>query len=78
MDDKLWVEFLGGPNAGLCGLCGQSGIIDTLGHVYSPAGFHCGVIAYCICPNGRAMKKEGWPDVYTAAASRRRSPVRGG
>lgn len=46
---------------GLCGLCGNTGIIDTRGKVFSPVGIETGIKAFCICPNGRAMKesKEG-------------------
>lgn len=42
----------------LCGLCGNFGIINTLGKMFSPAGVHCGVRRYCICPNGRVMKRK--------------------
>lgn len=61
----LWEEFLchgkfydGGRELEfhLCGLCGNTGIVDTVGKVMSPAGVVCGVKTYCICPNGRAMK----------------------
>lgn len=43
---------------GLCGLCANSGRIDTR----QSARFNsapCGVLAYCICPNGRQAKKMG-------------------
>lgn len=39
-----------------CGLCGNTGIINTLQSVKSLQQ-HCGLIAYCICPNGRAKKR---------------------
>lgn len=51
----LWLEFMVG---GMCSLCGQSGIIDTRG-IRTPAKFECGGLHYCICPNGRALKKHG-------------------
>ncbi len=50
------MEFFNEEND-LCGLCGNHGVIDTMGKVYSPAGYHAGIIAFCICPNGRGMKK---------------------
>lgn len=49
----LWLEFI---RKGLCGLCGNSGVVNTLG-VRSAAGVECGVVSYCICPNGRASKR---------------------
>ena len=52
--NDLWLEYL---NAGACGLCGQSGKVDTRGRVKSPAGEECGVLRYCICPNGRWLKQ---------------------
>jgi len=52
----LWFdEFIGQNN--LCGLCGNTGRIDTVGKVTSPAGFPAGGEFFCICPNGRAMKE---------------------
>lgn len=41
----------------LCGLCGNAGIVNTVGKVRSPAGVECGIERPCICPNGRAIKK---------------------
>lgn len=41
---------------GLCGLCGNTGKIDTRATAVSPAGVHCGDVLPCICPNGLAMK----------------------
>lgn len=64
----LWLEFVNmTPTTlngityprGLCGLCGNNGIIDTRGHVRSPAGWPTGIRRFCICPNGRALLK-GW------------------
>lgn len=65
MSDPLWMEFIStrtfdGVPSGLCGLCGNHGVIDTRGKVHSPAGCECGVLAWCICPNGRAAKRAGW------------------
>jgi len=52
---ELWLnEFVVNH---LCGLCGNHGFIDTRGKVKTPAGVECGSVFYCICPNGRALKK---------------------
>lgn len=40
---------------GLCCLCGNYGVVDTRGHVTSPAGVAAGAKVFCLCPNGRAM-----------------------
>lgn len=42
---------------GLCGLCGNYGVVDTRGRITSGAGVVCGVRAFCICLNGRAWKE---------------------
>lgn len=66
--EDMWLEFLGPDKpfawGGLppmknchCGICGNRGIIDTRGKVFTPAGMECGVRRYCICPNGRAMMR---------------------
>ncbi len=57
-----WQDFLGGDGAMgkcHCGLCGNWGFIDTRGKVFTPAGQHCGILAWCICPNGKAWEKGG-------------------
>jgi len=61
--DDLWWEFVWkgtfrGHHSEHCGLCGQVGIIDTRGRAVTPAGVSCGVVRFCICPNGRSMKKQ--------------------
>ena len=56
---ELWMEFLGPEsNPTHCGLCGNQGFVDTRGKVFTPAGVECGVLRYCICPNGRALKTQ--------------------
>lgn len=55
VNDDTWFEFLN-HQSGRCGLCGNSGIVDTRGKVVSPRGEDCGVRACCICPNGRTIK----------------------
>lgn len=56
--NRLWQEF---RTDEVCGLCGNQGIIDTRGHIKTPRGDATGIRAWCICPNGRAMKKAyGW------------------
>ena len=59
----LWQEEF--ARLGHCCLCGNSGIINTRNKVFTAAGFHCGDIAFCICPNGRAYKKQD-PAAITA------------
>ena len=54
---QLWWEFVN-EDHGLCGLCGNTGWIDTRGRAVSPAGVECGVLKPCICPNGRAAKRK--------------------
>jgi hypothetical protein len=44
------------PTLHLCGLCGNSGMIDTRGRAISGAGVDAGIRAPCICANGRALK----------------------
>lgn len=41
----------------MCGLCGNTGTIDTTNSAKSPAGVSCGGKFFCVCPNGRARKK---------------------
>lgn len=53
--DHFWLdEFSIG---GFCCLCGNKGMIDTRGRVSSPNGIECGAEVFCICPNGRKIKK---------------------
>ncbi len=40
----------------LCGLCANRGFIDTRDSAQFQ-GTACGVLAYCICPNGRGHKR---------------------
>jgi len=41
----------------MCGLCANSGIVNTTQNA-SWNGKDIGVVAYCICPNGRVKKKK--------------------
>jgi hypothetical protein len=54
---NLWLEEY--ASKGHCMICGNKGIIDTRGNMKTPAGYPCGGIAFCICPNGRVMKVKG-------------------
>lgn len=60
VDHNTWLEFLGPSGVeAFCGLCGNSGILDTRGNVKAPYGISdCGVRAFCICPNGRIIKHQ--------------------
>jgi hypothetical protein len=66
----LWKEFIvevelpkfrehfPGMKIPMCGLCGNNGVVNTVGVALDPLGeVDCGIKAYCICPNGRQMKK---------------------
>lgn len=63
--NDLWLEFLvqvamphlNGLEIPICGLCGNTGRIDTTQSVKTPTGVPGGVKAFCICPNGRAIKR---------------------
>jgi hypothetical protein len=44
-------------STGHCVLCGNHGIIDTRGKVFTAAGYECGDRVFCICPNGQIMRK---------------------
>lgn len=53
----LWFDYL--DESGLCGLCANSGMIDTRGKLTSSRGMPLkGIHEWCICPNGRALKKQ--------------------
>ena len=52
---SLWAEEY--AHKGHCCLCGNHGTIDNRGKIFTPAGFECGKIVFCICPNGRNLKK---------------------
>lgn len=44
-------------STGHCVLCGNHGIIDTRGKVFTPAGVECGDKVFCVCPNGQAIQR---------------------
>ncbi len=50
-----WHKFF--IKEGLCSLCGNVGIIDTRATARSPAGFYCGDVHFCICPNGQQWRE---------------------
>ncbi len=50
---KIWREFV---VDGLCGLCGNLGVVTTQVRTGAGARQHF-VESYCICPNGRARRK---------------------
>ena len=71
-----WFQFLSGPTHGstlpgsLCGLCAQSGVIDTTG-IRTPAGYEVGGRFYCICPNGRTLKRNLARGVFSSRTARK-------
>ena len=53
--EELWfAEF---TVTGMCGLCGNSGIIDTRKTLSYGKGKTRGGRFFCICPNGRKAKR---------------------
>lgn len=58
---EFWLENYNNKDGdwmgGLCGLCGNTGIIDTTHSAVSPMGYKPGGKYHCICPNGRADHK---------------------
>lgn len=53
---EYWLEHYLNVVVGLCGLCGNTGLIDTRGRAVSPAGVDAGGIHYCVCPNGQTRR----------------------
>lgn len=51
---RYWATYYMGDH---CTLCGNWGWLDTTG-TKTPAGYKCGRVNYCICPNGQAMRKQ--------------------
>lgn len=54
LTDLWFAEFVRNHH---CGLCGNTGWIDTRETAVTPAGVRCGDRFLCICPNGRALKR---------------------
>ena len=44
-----------GKQINVCGLCRNNGIVET--NPTTPAGLQVSLKTYCICPNGRKMKR---------------------
>ena len=53
-----WFKFF--ISKGLCGLCGNHGVIDTRDRATSNAGVPAGGRFCCICPNGQALRRAGY------------------
>jgi hypothetical protein len=51
---EVKIEGIGG----YCGLCGNTGLIDTRNSAKTPRGQQCGGVFPCVCPNGRAIKPD--------------------
>ena len=52
----LWLDEFA-SNMGFCCLCGNNGAIDSRGKIDELTGIEYGKLVYCICPNGRKLKK---------------------
>ena len=55
---NYWEKYYLNKNVNLCGLCGNTGIIDTSQTAISPSGIKSGGTFYCICPNGRQLNSK--------------------
>jgi hypothetical protein len=51
--EDYWFQFF--VKDGHCSLCGNHGVIDST-FVKTPAGFPCGGLHFCICPNGQVLR----------------------
>ncbi len=51
---NFWHKYYAGTHH--CVLCGNHGILDTRGKVFTAAGVECGDKVFCICPNGQAYR----------------------
>jgi hypothetical protein len=54
--NQYWLKYYVDYDTNLCSLCANTGIINTEG-IKSPAGMPTGRKNFCICPNGRAMRR---------------------
>ena len=46
---------INGKEVNICGLCGNNGILET--NPKTSLGHELSLKTYCICPNGRRLKK---------------------
>lgn len=53
---QYWLRHYTSSKAALCGLCGNTGQIDTRATAISPAGVRAGGLYFCICPNGQTRR----------------------
>ena len=53
----LWMEFVSPISNILCGLCGNTGEVDTRKSAASPTGMRCGMKTFCLCPHGPSREK---------------------
>jgi hypothetical protein len=56
-----WAQHYVNEKAGVCALCGNSGVIDTTNAAVSPTGVKVGGRMPCICPNGQWERAHGLP-----------------
>ena len=50
-----WLRHYVNAKTGLCGLCGNTGVVNTVGAI-SPTGRETGIRTFCICPNGQSRR----------------------
>ena len=64
--NEYWNEHF--TNRGVCGLCGNSGTVDTRYSAKNPQGSPVGIKTFCFCPNGQVNRtldtqaKDDWPE----------------
>ena len=47
--------LINGKEVKICGLCGNNGVVET--NPKTSLGMEIKIKTYCICPNGRRMKR---------------------
>jgi len=60
LEDYVMEYLLDHYFAGVCTLCGNSGIVDSRG-VAAPSGVLVGRKAYCLCAQGQKLRDHGMP-----------------
>ena len=55
--NDYWAKHYVNRTVLMCCLCGNTGEIDTRQTAVSPAGVKTGMKTFCICPNGRDLRK---------------------
>lgn len=51
---EYWHKYF--TKDGHCSVCGNLGVIDTRVTARTTAGYYCGAVQYCFCPNGQMLR----------------------